>query len=65
MGILDDLFHNDKKSRFEETMDGLMDWEVLNGKTMRDAVGALNDAADGITGHLFRISTQSQRNGTV
>ena len=55
MGILDDLFHNDKKSRFEETMDGLMDREILNGKTMRDAVGALNDAADGITAGLSEL----------
>ena len=55
MGILDDLFHTDRKSKFEETMDSLMDREILNGKTMKKAVGALNDAADGITAGLSEL----------
>lgn len=55
MGILDDLFQKDKKSKFEETMDSLMDSEILNGKTMKKAVGTLNDAADGITAGLSEL----------
>ena len=55
MGILDDLFQNDKKSKFEETMDSLMDREILNGRTMKKAVGVLNDAADGITAGLSEL----------
>ena len=55
MGILDDLFQKDKKSKFEETMDSLMDSEILNGRTMKKAVGALNDAADGITAGLSEL----------
>jgi len=55
MGILDDLFQKDKKSKFEETMDSLMNSEILNGKTMKKAVGALNDAADGITAGLSEL----------
>ena len=55
MGILDDLFQKDKKSKFEETMDSLMDREILNGKTMKKAVGTLNDAADGITAGLSEL----------
>ena len=55
MGILDDLFQKDKKNKFEKTMDSLMDSEILNGRTMKKAVGALNYAADGITVGLSEL----------
>ena len=58
MGLLDDLFGSGKKSKFEETMDGLMDKvvntasETFEKPVMKKAIGTINDAADGITSSL-------------
>ena len=58
MGLLDDLFDSGKKSKFEETMDGLLNKavetasETFEKPIMKKAIGTINDAADGITSSL-------------